>query len=174
MNEFIRKLKKLRHPRQAMRDLKKRLKKIFQRGQSVMILPNYDCNYNCSYCIRTVMEIEHTPPAKTLDEWQKFLLDLDGVFKEGKSKIREIVLSGGEPTILPYFIDLSNWILKQGWELGNDLSVNGRSWIQEGGLGKGGESKNVSSSTRSSDESTTRKRSTKRTVQRQNNMFKRF
>ena len=34
--------------------------------------------------------------------------------------------------------------------------------------------KNVSSSTRSSDESTTRKRSTKRTVQRQNNMFKRF
>jgi len=34
--------------------------------------------------------------------------------------------------------------------------------------------KNVSSSTRSSNESTTRKRSTKRTVQRQNNMFKRF
>lgn len=34
--------------------------------------------------------------------------------------------------------------------------------------------KNASSSTRSSDEPATRKRSTKRTVQRQNNMFKRF
>ncbi len=38
-------------------------------------------------------------------------------------------------------------LIKQGWELGNDLSINGRSWIQKGGLGKGGESKDVSSST---------------------------
>lgn len=40
-------------------------------------------------------------------------------------------------------IDLMN----RGWELGADLSVSGRCWLQKGGLGKGGKSKNVNSST---------------------------
>ena len=38
-------------------------------------------------------------------------------------------------------------LIKQGWELGSSLSIDGRCWIQKGGLGKGGEAKNVSSST---------------------------
>lgn len=38
-------------------------------------------------------------------------------------------------------------LIKQDWELGNSLGINGRCWIQKGGLSKGGESKTVSSST---------------------------
>ena len=38
-------------------------------------------------------------------------------------------------------------LIGQGWELGSSLGIDGRCWIQKSGLGKGGESKNVSSST---------------------------
>ncbi len=38
-------------------------------------------------------------------------------------------------------------LIEQGWELGKDTTINGRCWIQKGGLDKGGESKNVNFST---------------------------
>ncbi len=38
-------------------------------------------------------------------------------------------------------------LIAQGWELGSSAGLGGRCWIQKGGLSKGGESKNVSSST---------------------------
>ena len=38
-------------------------------------------------------------------------------------------------------------LIKQGWELGSSISINGKCWIQKGGLGRGGESKMVSNST---------------------------
>ena len=38
-------------------------------------------------------------------------------------------------------------LMKQGWELGSSLDLSGRCWLQKGGLGRGGESKTVTSST---------------------------
>ena len=38
-------------------------------------------------------------------------------------------------------------LINQGWELGSSITLDGRCWIQKGGLGRGGESKKVSSST---------------------------
>lgn len=38
-------------------------------------------------------------------------------------------------------------LIKEGWELGSDLTINGSSWLQYKGLGKGGKSKKVSSAT---------------------------
>lgn len=38
-------------------------------------------------------------------------------------------------------------LIGQGWELGSSLTIDGRCYLQKGGLGKGGETKNVSSST---------------------------
>lgn len=38
-------------------------------------------------------------------------------------------------------------LMKQGWELGGSMGIGSRSWLQKGGLGKGGESKEVKSST---------------------------
>jgi len=34
-------------------------------------------------------------------------------------------------------------LMKQGWELGSDSTIDGKCWIQKGGLGKGGEAKTV-------------------------------
>ncbi len=38
-------------------------------------------------------------------------------------------------------------LMRNGWELGGDMSINGRDWIQKGGLGRGGEAKNVNGNT---------------------------
>ncbi len=38
-------------------------------------------------------------------------------------------------------------LMKQGWELGTSMGVSPRSWLQKGGLSKGGEAKDVKSST---------------------------
>ena len=38
-------------------------------------------------------------------------------------------------------------LMKDGWELGTAMGLNPRSWLQKGGLGKGGESKEIKSGT---------------------------
>ncbi len=38
-------------------------------------------------------------------------------------------------------------LMRNGWELGSSMSLNGGDWIQKGGLGRGGESKNVNANT---------------------------
>ena len=54
-------------------------------------------------------------PDLGLEKWKEFLTDLNTNLKHGGTKIKEIILSGGEPTLLSYFVELSNWILDQGW-----------------------------------------------------------
>jgi len=34
-------------------------------------------------------------------------------------------------------------LMQKGWELGRSLTIDGRAWMQKGGLGKGGESRDV-------------------------------
>lgn len=82
---------------------------------SVVIIPSYKCNFKCSYCVRDVMEIKSKEDLG-LKEWKEFLTDLDTNLRYGGTKIKEIILSGGEPTILPYFLELSEWILSK-WYL---------------------------------------------------------
>ena len=38
-------------------------------------------------------------------------------------------------------------LMSSGWELGEDMGANSHAWIQKGGLGRGGETKNVNSNT---------------------------
>lgn len=38
-------------------------------------------------------------------------------------------------------------LMREGWELGHSCKMEGRSWIQKGGIGKGGNFKNVNSNT---------------------------
>lgn len=96
-----------------------RLYKLWKRmhkGMSIVIIPSYKCNFDCPYCIRDVMGIESKPDLG-MDKWKEFLKDLDFNLRCGGSKIKEIILSGGEPSLLPYFVELSDWILDKGWFL---------------------------------------------------------
>ncbi len=39
------------------------------------------------------------------------------------------------------------YLMQEGWELGKSLTMDGRAWMQKNGLGKGGESKDVRTTT---------------------------
>ncbi len=38
-------------------------------------------------------------------------------------------------------------LMKSGWELGQSMAIHSRTWLQKNGLGRGGETKNVSGAT---------------------------
>jgi len=92
--------------RQLARIFRYTLVKAFKRGGFITISPSFKCNYACKYCLLKING--KMPDNKTLDlsEWKRFLSDYNSVHK-----LREVILSGGEPTMLPYFTELCHWIL---------------------------------------------------------------
>jgi len=91
--------------------------KRFHRGLRITIIPSYACNYNCHYCSRKIDGKSPSAPKKSLEDWKRFLIDLDKTFRLSGTKIKEIIFTGGEPSILSYHVELSNWILSKGWFL---------------------------------------------------------
>lgn len=94
------------------------IKKI-RKGTAVSIYPSWECNYQCDYCLlRTHGEFPKSD-ILSFESWKGYLIDLDiALCNSGAHGIKEICLLGGEPTLLPYFADLCNWILhKQRWQL---------------------------------------------------------
>lgn len=52
-----------------------------------------------------------------LEDWKKFLFQYDEATVDNNG-LREVILTGGEPTLLPYFIELCEWILfEKKWHL---------------------------------------------------------
>ncbi len=84
-----------------------------RKGLRITIIPSYACNYKCSYCSRIVDGKYPTAKVKTMEEWKKYLTDLDLTFRMDRSKIKEVVITGGEPTLLPYFNELCDWITER-------------------------------------------------------------
>ncbi len=90
------------------------IQRLIKRGIRITIIPSYTCNYSCSYCGRNMDgNSPVTPKPKSLEEWKRYLTDLDKTFKLDGSKIKEIVMTGGEPTLLPYFVELCDWITER-------------------------------------------------------------
>ena len=84
------------------------------KGIRVYIIPSYACNYKCDYCAREIEGKYPKAKRKDLTQWIEFLENLDETFRLSQSRLKEVILTGGEPTILPYFVELSNWILDKG------------------------------------------------------------
>ena len=93
-----------------------------RKGLTIVIIPSYDCNFKCSYCARNQYGKHPDAEMKTLEAWQFHLTNLDKSLRKDRSRIKSIILSGGEPIILPYFVELCEWILDQGWML--DIFTN--------------------------------------------------
>ena len=90
------------------------IQRLIKKGLRITIIPSYTCNYKCDYCSRNMDGGKPTTDkANSLDEWKRYLTDLDKTFRLDGSKIKEIVLTGGEPTLLPYFVELCNWITER-------------------------------------------------------------
>ena len=89
----------------------------FKKGLYIGVIPSYVCNYSCSYCTPAMLGSRPSTPMRSLEEWKKYIIDFDNMLRRSNTKLKGIFLTGGEPTILPYFVDLCNWILDQGWLL---------------------------------------------------------
>jgi len=86
---------------------------MFKRGKMLNINLLYGCNLSCSYC-SLEMPTGNRPKAKRvgLEDWKTFVNEFTS-----KNKIREIYVSGGEPTMVKYLPDLVNWLLSKGFHV---------------------------------------------------------
>lgn len=76
-----------------------------KRGINIDLSLSYKCNLDCSYCVlqltkRGVPDVEE----KTMVEWEKFI---DNYPK----KIKQVQISGGEPSKVVWLSEFVNWLL---------------------------------------------------------------
>jgi uncharacterized radical SAM superfamily Fe-S cluster-containing enzyme len=94
---------------------------LFRRGITIALVLTYKCNLDCLYCILKVPKgIYPSSDISTLDEWKEFI-------RRFPVKIKEVYLSGGEPTLYPDFVELTNWLLDEGYHVkvfSNLLNIN--------------------------------------------------
>jgi organic radical activating enzyme len=83
----------------------------FKRGVTIQISLLYACNLGCEYC-SLEMPTGKRPEAKqaTLQEWITYI-------KNFPAKIKEVYVSGGEPTLVKWLPELLEWLLKEGYHV---------------------------------------------------------
>lgn len=86
---------------------------LIRRGYRINLHLTYRCNLDCPYC-STKMPIGKWPPIKesTLEMWKDRVTRMSKIIK-----VREVYVAGGEPTIMPYFVELINWLIDQGFHV---------------------------------------------------------
>jgi len=85
-----------------------KLKKL-KKGVVIQISLTMRCNYNCPYCLQKYVEGK-MPVFKEVGflSWVRF-------FKRFPCKIKEVYVSGGEPTMHNDFVRIVKWLLSQGY-----------------------------------------------------------
>jgi len=83
--------------------------KRFKGGIKLCLVLTFKCNLKCPYCTVDI-PIGERPDIKekSIDEWKNFI-------KTFPLKIREFRITGGSPEMYPYFSELINWLLDQGY-----------------------------------------------------------
>jgi organic radical activating enzyme len=85
------------------------LLKKFKRGERIIAFLTFRCNLDCGYC--TLKFTDGKMPESdemNLEHWQEI------VRNQFPRPIKEVTLSGGEPMLVPYFTEFTNWLLEQG------------------------------------------------------------
>jgi MoaA/NifB/PqqE/SkfB family radical SAM enzyme len=60
----------------------------------------------------------------TLEQWKEFV-------KSFPVKIKEVTISGGEPTLYPDFVELVNWLLDEGYHVKVFTNLSGNAKLSE-------------------------------------------
>lgn len=108
---------KLFTKRQLSKILRFGITKRLRIGGKVTIFPSYTCNYACSYCSLRVNGVFPKNKLLPLEAWRHFLEGYNEATVDNNG-LREVILTGGEPTLLPYFVELCHWILfEKKWHL---------------------------------------------------------
>lgn len=78
------------------------------KGTEIVLLLTTRCNLHCGYCPMFIGDDKYPRyEESTLEEWKKW-------FKEFPEWISLVHLSGGEPTLMPYLSELTNWLVDRG------------------------------------------------------------
>ena len=82
-----------------------------KRGYTLGLNLLYACNLKCTYC-SLEMPTGKRPTSKqsTLEQWKEYV-------KNFPCKLKEVTISGGEPTLIDWLPDLINWLLKEGYHV---------------------------------------------------------
>lgn len=84
-----------------------KIKKLKQ-GITIQISLTFRCNYNCGYCSQKFNGMEILRKETNFIGWVRF-------FKRFPEKIREVYVSGGEPTLHPDFVRIVKFLLSEGY-----------------------------------------------------------
>lgn len=81
------------------------------RGTELVVILTGRCSLHCSYCPMFITDDKYPYASKenecTFEEWKTW-------FEEFPEWISLIHLSGGEPTLIPYLSELTNWLINRG------------------------------------------------------------
>jgi hypothetical protein len=78
---------------------------MFRRGTNLNINLTYRCNLSCYYCILNIVKGSRVECKEVdLETWKE---EID----KFPVKIREVYITGGEPTLIPYMPELVKWLL---------------------------------------------------------------
>lgn len=96
----------VRHYRINLRSPWYGLLKKFKTGERIQCFLTFRCNLDCGYCTLKFADGEMPVSDElTLDEWKEILSN------QFPRPIKEVVISGGEPMLMPYFSELVNYLL---------------------------------------------------------------
>jgi len=87
----------------------KKISKIIKPGVLIQISLTFRCMLNCTYCCQAFL-LGNRPKVKETNflGWVRW-------FKRFPYKIKEIYVSGGEPTLHPDFVKIVSYLLSQGY-----------------------------------------------------------
>lgn len=77
-----------------------------KRGASISISPTFRCNYRCEYCTLNIASTSRKVKESTLLEWLEFI-------DKFPLKLKEVHITGGEPTLMPYNDVLIQQLIKR-------------------------------------------------------------
>jgi len=79
------------------------------RAQSLLLFLTFRCTLKCSYCALKYIDGKYPVcDETTISHWKR-------IVKSFPRKIKEIKITGGEPMLMPYFSELVNWLLDEGY-----------------------------------------------------------
>lgn len=81
----------------------------FKRGDSMLLFLDFKCMLNCEYCALKYIDGKY-PESNTMG-----LVDWIRKVRDFPRKIREVKITGGEPTMVKYFPELVKWLLDNGY-----------------------------------------------------------
>lgn len=84
----------------------------FRRGVNITLFPSYKCNIYCPYCSLAQINGKYPQGMElTLEQWKE-------KFDRGfPIKIKEVYISGGEPTLIRWLPDFVNYLLDKGYHV---------------------------------------------------------